>query len=95
MKATPPSTNRHPVDELADIRAERRRIEEREAELRNILLADGADLHGHDYRARITTIRQRRLNRDLLEQRFGPEAVAECCIPATFTFINLAANRKP
>jgi hypothetical protein len=39
-------TNRHPVDELADVRAERRRLEEREAELRNVLLAHGADLDG-------------------------------------------------
>jgi hypothetical protein len=58
-------TNRHPVDELADIRAVRRRIDTREAELRDILLADGADLNGDDYRARISKTTPRYLNRSL------------------------------
>jgi hypothetical protein len=41
---TQPS-NRRAVDDLADIRVERRRLEEREAKL----LADGADLEGDDW----------------------------------------------
>ena len=47
-------TNRHPVDELADVRAERRRVEEREKELRRALLAEGASLVGDAWAASVT-----------------------------------------
>src|SRR4029077_15998416 len=87
-------TNRHPVDELADVRAERRRLEEREAELRNILLAHGADLDGDDYQARILHRHYPRLNYGLVVCRFGEEAAAECCKTAEATTIKLGKKRR-
>jgi hypothetical protein len=81
--------NRHPVDELADIRAERRRLDEREAQIRAALLAGGASLVGNEYTATVAAEQQRRLNHQLLEQRFGPEAVNQCKAPVVITTIRL------
>ena len=42
--------NRHPVDKLADIRAEIKRLQEEEIWLRHELEQPGADLEGDEYR---------------------------------------------
>ena len=60
--ALPRQRNRHPADELADIRSEIKQLEIREAELRNELLADGTDRVGVQYEAFIRTQTQRRLD---------------------------------
>jgi hypothetical protein len=65
--------NRHPVDELADIRAEIRRLEDREQELRNYLLEHPHDRRGTDYEALIGTQQRKRV--DLRARRFPVEAV--------------------
>jgi hypothetical protein len=83
------TANRHPADELADIRAELRRLRIREAELREILLADDADLKGDDYCAQIVQQQYRRLSRQRLEHRFGVEAVAECCKQIAAVYVHL------
>jgi hypothetical protein len=83
------NTNRHPVDELADLRATRKRLDDREAELRTILLAAGADLYGSDHTARIVTAEQRRLSRKLLKERFGPNAITQCSEAVTIVYIHL------
>jgi hypothetical protein len=41
--------NRHPADELADVRAEIKQLKIREAELRTTLSAPDADRHGIQY----------------------------------------------
>lgn len=81
--------NRHPADELADLRAELRRLEDREANLRDMLLAEGADLVGSEHVARIVASPQHRLDRELLEQRFGAAAVRACRKPVTVTMVRL------
>ena len=43
--------NHHPADELADVRAEIKQLQIREAELRSELLADGADRCGVQWEA--------------------------------------------
>jgi hypothetical protein len=58
--------NRHPVDELAEIRAERRRLAEREAALRVQLLASGADLEGDEYSASVREFEREELSRPSL-----------------------------
>jgi hypothetical protein len=70
--------NRHPVDELAEIRAERRRLAEREEALRMQLLLTDADLEGDEYRAYVHAFERRELDRALLEQHFGKAVVAGC-----------------
>ena len=88
--------NRHPVDELADIRAERKRLDEREAELRDILLfADADGRAGSEFTARVVTRQQRRLDRTLLAQRFGSEAVEQCCRLLAVTAIYLKPKGGP
>ncbi|WP_028164091.1 hypothetical protein [Bradyrhizobium elkanii] len=73
------NVNRHPVDQLADVRAEIKTLQERETELKEGLLLEDADLSGSEYYARIVPLTQHRLDRKLLEQRFGQRAVEECC----------------
>lgn len=58
--------NLHPVDELALLRAEIRRLEEREAKLRALLLRPGAHLRGGIAQAEVKTTRRRTFLRDLL-----------------------------
>jgi hypothetical protein len=52
--ATNGISNRHPADELAEVRAAIRELKAREAELR-LLLLDGLDLKGDLWRATIRT----------------------------------------
>lgn len=47
-------TNRHPVDELSDVRLEIRQLKLRESELRVELLADGAGRIGEEYEALVS-----------------------------------------
>jgi hypothetical protein len=86
--------NRHPADELADLRTERKRIEAREAELRDVLIVEDADLVGDDYRAHISEHEQHRLSYDLLVQRFGREAVNECRYICAVTTIRLEKHPR-
>jgi hypothetical protein len=84
--------NRHPVDELAEIRAERRRLAEREDVLRRQLLEPGADLEGDAYCAHIHRFEREELNRAALERRFGEAAVAACLRPVRYQIV--AVNRR-
>jgi hypothetical protein len=63
--------NRHPADELADVRAEIKRLQLREAELRNILLAEGADRTGIQYKAVVLDTGQKHINTKALIDHFG------------------------
>jgi hypothetical protein len=84
--------NCHPVDELAEIRAERRRLAEREDVLRRQLLEPGADLEGDNYQAHIHRFEREELNRAALERRFGEAAVAACLRPVRYKIV--ALNRR-
>ena len=50
---------------------------------------------GSEYIARIVTRQQRRLDRTLLEQRFGAEAVEQCCRLVAVTAIHLKPKGGP
>lgn len=54
--------NRHPVDELADVRAEMRRLKDREAELRQMVLTKRCSLVGDDFEAVVTNQHSQRLD---------------------------------
>jgi hypothetical protein len=86
--------NRHPVDQLADVRAEIKRLEATEADLRRSLLVEGADLEGEEFRGSVNVSSQNRLNREMLEKRFGSEAVAECCIPIEVVYLRVIARTR-
>jgi hypothetical protein len=86
--------NRHPVDELAEIRAERRRLEMRELALRNRILRGDVDLDGDDYRAKVASFERAYLDRAKLEQRFGRAAVTECTRTVGYQVISLSRRKR-
>jgi hypothetical protein len=67
-------SNRHPADELADVRSEIRRLQTREAELRVELLAGQCGLVGDDNVVTITERDQCRLDLIAVRKRYGPGA---------------------
>jgi hypothetical protein len=67
--------NRHPADALADVRAEIKQLQIREAELRNELLADGADRHGVQWEAVVRDRSQERIDAKAAIAHFGREAL--------------------
>ena len=54
--------NRHPVDELADVRSEIKQLEDREQELRAYLLEHPEDRTGIEYIASIAEQRRSRVD---------------------------------
>jgi|SRR5215472_8380071 len=63
--------NRHPVDELADVRSEIRRLEDREQELRVYLLEHPNDRIGIEYIASIGEQRRSRIDLKALADEIG------------------------
>lgn len=64
--------NRHPADELAEIRNEIRELKERENELRNEILAlPPVERQGRRHTVHAVSIKQRRLDPEILEKEFG------------------------
>ena len=63
--------NRHPVDELADVRSEIRRLEGREQELRAYLLEHANDRIGIEYIASIGEQRRSRVDIKALADEIG------------------------
>lgn len=84
----------HPVDALAAIRSKIKLLEQREAEIRDALLAAGADLNGEGYRARITIKSHARVSAALLAAHYGAQAVDQCSRPVSVTTISLRPRRK-
>jgi hypothetical protein len=70
---SPSEANRHPADELADVRAEIKRLKAREAELRALLLRAGdvADLAGDEWRATMRSAWSTRLDLPAALARLG------------------------
>jgi hypothetical protein len=64
-------TNRHPADELADVRAQIRSLQERETELRTTILNGKCSLAGDDYIAVVQTRPQNRVDIPALRKHFG------------------------
>jgi hypothetical protein len=77
MTTTTMVRNRHPADELADVRAEIKQLEVREAELRNTLItADRASRIGVQFEAVIWDWNPRQLDAEALAEHFGTDALA-------------------
>jgi hypothetical protein len=84
--------NIHPADELCAIREEIKLLSDREQELRNILLAEGADLHGDQYTARIIPGVRETLDRKAITEAFGAEAIAPFIKATPFKTVKLVEN---
>jgi hypothetical protein len=95
---SPPTSNRHPVDELGDIRAEIKRLEERAEALREQIIDGKCSLAGDEYRARIKQQSTWRLNLNALQEHFAPEVLAQFHETKTTTMLyveNFSAPSKP
>lgn len=70
------SRNRHPVDELADVRTQIRELQICEDELRRQVLVGECGLVGDEYKACIREGTQGRLDTRALRAHYGPDALA-------------------
>jgi len=68
--------NIHPADELSAVREEIKILTNRADELRDLLLAEGADLNGDQYTAAIIPGIRETLDRKAITEAFGEKAVA-------------------
>jgi Lar family restriction alleviation protein len=71
-----PFTNVHPVDELAAVREEIKLLQQHADDLRDQLLAEGADLNGDQYVANIVPGVRESLDRKAITEAFGEAAIA-------------------
>jgi hypothetical protein len=72
-----PQTNRHPADELADVREEKRSHKAREDELRaQLIAANPADLLGEEWKAVIRRSRRTHIDAKAAIKHFGKAAMA-------------------
>jgi hypothetical protein len=63
--------NRHPVDQLADIRAEIKVLKQREEALRSEVLANPEDLSGDDNEAMLCQTTRETVDLDLMRRELG------------------------
>ena len=67
--------NRHPVDELADVRTEMKRLEAREAVLKAIVLTDGCKLDGDDFEATVSRSSVERVDTTAVRKHLGEDGI--------------------
>ena len=81
--------NRHPADELADVRSEIRHLEDREEQLRSYLLEHPHDRKGVDYEALIGTQQRKRVDLKALADEIGASLLQRFTRYATITMVKL------
>lgn len=82
------TTNRHPVDRLADVREQIKVLDEEADSLKAAILASG-QLKGAEYLAQVSEAKRATLDRDKLEAAFGKVAVAACTKESVSTVLRL------
>lgn len=90
-----PTTERpniHPADELSAVREEIKIMQGRADELRDQLLAAGADLKGDQYTAAIIPGVRETLDRKAIEEAFGEKAIAPFLKKTNFKTVKLVEN---
>jgi hypothetical protein len=68
--------NRHPVDELADLRKQNRQTAQRIEELRELIISGACGLVGDEHTATLKLRIGQRIDIKELQRAFGAEAVA-------------------
>ena len=86
------SSNRHPADALADVRAEIKMLETREEKLRQQLIA-GDDRVGVDWQATVLSRTHERLDVDALLKHFGREALVPFFKSVSFAQVYLKRRK--
>lgn len=84
--------NIHPADELSGVREEIKILQERADQLRDQLLADGADLHGDMVTAIIQPGVRETLDRKAITEAFGEAAIAPFVKATAFKTVKLVEN---
>lgn len=72
-----PTTNRHPVDELADVREQIKAYEAKERRLRDIILNGECGSVGNEYEAEVVIQRRETLDTKEIKRQFGWERLAQ------------------
>jgi len=83
------TANRHPVDQLADVRAEIAKLKEREDALREMILSGECQLFGDDFRADVSTTTSERVDTKALRKALGDKALAPYLKPSTVRTVRL------
>jgi len=90
-----PQTNRHPVDELAEIRAKKKALDAREAELKELIFdMAGNDRHavgGDEFICQIREVPATRLDRKAVDIVLG-EDIERCLKTSTTLRFDVAAR---
>ena len=84
--------NVHPADELSGLREEIKIMQERADELRDQLLAEGADLKGDMYTAVIHPGVRETLDRKALTEAYGEAAIAPFIKRTQYQTVKLVEN---
>ncbi len=86
-------TNRHSVDQLADVRAQIKALQVREAELRDALLhmadACGPKIAGDEWEAEVKETQTTRLDAGLARLKLGAEIYDSLCKTSTQRSVRL------
>ena len=88
----PEGVNIHPADELSAVREEIKILTNRADELRDQLLAEGADLKGDQYTAAIIPGVRETLDRKAITEAFGEAAIAPFVKATNFKTVKLVEN---
>jgi hypothetical protein len=81
--------NRHPVDELADIRAQIRELKAKEDDLRSVILAGNCSLLGCEYKAAISKHSVSRLDQAAAVRELGMERLRPFMTNSEFTVVKV------
>ncbi len=87
----PVRRNRHPVDELADVRTEIKTLQAKEAELRDLIIAEGCDLEGEEFEANVSRVESLKLDTKAVRKEFGDERLRAFLKPSEVLTVRVKA----
>lgn len=85
--------NRHPADELADVRHELKQLENREQELRNQLLAQSNDRRGVEWSAKVVDQKRNGYDLKAIKEHFGTAALQPFAKTMEFKLVKLIKHK--
>ena len=87
--------NRHPADELHEVREEMRNLEKRAAKLRSdLLMMPECERRGEDYHANVATYEQNRLNIKKLRLVLGPKLLRPFMARRVVQYVAVKKNQE-
>jgi hypothetical protein len=88
------TTNRHPVDQLAEVRQEIRRLQVREEELRAWLLEHPEAHQGQDFQVELGTQHRQKVNLRALADAIGASVLERFTRCSTVTLVKLRERER-